>query len=153
MAIGLAGLGLAGLQFASDQCWLGLGSCPDGPPDIRIDTASSVFNASSGDDPADEYVCIVNASGEQIELAGWQLREGGGDVVNTLPSFAFAPDSKIRVHPGEGRNSNSDLFGTSGAPVWNNDVDSVTLVDAGGEQIASVSYGVQDEEETAAPCD
>jgi hypothetical protein len=151
-AVGIAGLVLAGLQFSSDQCWLGLGSCPTETPDIRIDTASSVFNARGDDDPSEEYVCLVNASDQEVDLASWQLREGSGDVVNTFPSYFLAPGAKVRVHPGEGRDSRRDLFGTSGSPVWTNSGDSVTLVDADGNQIASVSYGEQEEGETAGTC-
>ncbi len=148
----LAGLGVAVLALLSgaliplaiDQCWLGLGSCQD-RPDVRIDATSSLFNSPGYDDPADEYVCLLNAESSAVQLGGWQLREGNGDVVNTLPSFSLAPGASVRIHPGEGRNTAHDLFGESGSPVWNNGGDSVTLVDAAGEEIASVPYGEQEE--------
>lgn len=140
------------VAIAIDQCWLGLGSCPPEPPDIRIDAASSVFNAPGYDDPSDEYVCLVNADDKPVDMAGWELREGKGDVVNTLPSFTLAPGAGVRVHPGEGRSTKHDLFGESGSPVWTNGGDSVLLVNAAGEEVSSVAFGSQDEHLPASRC-
>jgi len=155
--IGLAGLALAVaailVTLAIAQCWLGLGSCPPSLPDIRIDAASSLFNAVGYDDPADEYVCLANASDERVDMTGWQLREGNGNLVNTLPSFALLPGARVRIHPGEGRDTRSDLYGTSGGPVWTNSGDSVTLVDAEGTEIAAISYGEQEKELARGRCE
>jgi competence protein ComEC len=105
-----------------------------------------VFNAPGDEGPAEEYVCLVNQTDEPVDLLGWLLRDGAGQDVNTLPDFTLAPEARVRVHPGKGRNSATDLFGISGSPVWNNEGDSVTLLDADGEEIDSQSYGPRDDD-------
>jgi len=153
IAVAILGIAVgAFVAIAIDQCWLGLGSCED-RPDVRIEAASSLFNAGGSDDPGDEYVCLVSAEDDAVELAGWELREADGSVVNTLPAYSLAPGASVRVHPGEGRDSGHDLFGESGSPVWTNSGDSVTLVDSNGETIASESYGEQDEGRPDRACD
>jgi hypothetical protein len=137
---------------AIDRCWLGLGSCPIKPPEVRTDIASSVLNSPGSDNPSDEYVCLVNAGVTPVDLTGWQLRSAGGDAVNTLPSFSLGPGAEVRVHPGEGRRSAHNLFGTTEAASWLNDGGAVTLVDANGKQIASTTYGPQDEKRPAGSC-
>jgi len=132
------------VAIAIDRCWLGLGSC-ENEPDVRIETASSLFDSDGFDDPADEYVCLLNADDAVVQLAGWKLLEADGSVVNVLPAHSLAPGAAVRVHPGEGRNSRSDLFGRQGSPVGTNSGDAVTLVDVDGETIASESYGEQGE--------
>jgi Lamin Tail Domain len=149
---GVIGVIFGGLEFASSECLLGLGSCPPDPPEVRIDAASSLFNAPGYDDPADEYVCLVNVDEGDVNLVGWQLRKEEGDVVNTLPSLVLAPGASIRVHPGEGRNSRQDLYGDSGSPVWRNDRDTAMLVDAQGGEIDSAPYREPDDGQVAGPC-
>jgi hypothetical protein len=139
------------VTIAIDQCWLGLGPC-DRTPDVRIDTASSRFNAPGDDNPADEYVCLVNSEDDPVDLTGWQLREGNGHLANTLPSFALAPSAGVRVHPGRGSDSARDLFGDHGAPVWTNGGDSVILVDSDEQVIARASYGNSEESDPVANC-
>lgn len=153
VAIGLAGLALAVLvPVGIAECWLGVGSCPAPLPEVRIDIPSSMLNAPGYDNPSDEYICLVNADDVPVNLTDWKLREGNGDLVNTLPSFSLAAGAEVRVHPGEGRDSAHDIFGTSGRAVWTNSGDSVTLVDASGEEIASTSYGSEEEHRPASAC-
>lgn len=78
---------------------------------VRIDLASSIFNAPGYDDPAREYVCLVNRSGASVDLTGWVLRDAER-VVNVLPRFTLEADAAVRVHPGVGADSRSDLFGS-----------------------------------------
>ncbi len=153
MAIGLAGLVLAVLvPVGISECWLGIGSCPAPKPEVRIDLPSSVLNAPAYDNPSDEYICLVNAGEMAVNVTGWELREGSGDVVNTIPSLSLAPGAEVRVHPGRGHDSGHDVFGTSGSPVWTNSGDSVTLVDASGEEIDSAAYGEEGEHRPASRC-
>lgn len=97
-------------------------------------------------------MCLVNSEDEAVDLTGWQLREGNGNVVNTLPNFALAPGAGVGVHPGRGRDSTRDLFGDNGAPVWTNSGDSVTLVDSDERVIAKASYGNTEENDSIASC-
>ncbi len=114
------------------------------PPNVQIDLASSRFNPQDDGGAASEYVCLVNEDGDAVELTGWVLRDAEGDV-NVLPQFTLEAGAAVRIHPGPGRNSQSDLFGEGDSAEWNNDGDSVTLLSADGETIDSRSYGVREE--------
>jgi hypothetical protein len=109
-------------------------------PDVRIDIASSQFDVPGSDNPSREYVCLVNEEGGSVDLTGWELRDAEGKV-NVLPDFTLEADASVRVHPGQGTNSPTDLYGSEGRSVWNNEGDSVTLIDDGGKTIDQVSYG------------
>lgn len=128
------------VAVAIAQHWFGIGE-EGSLPDVRVDTAASLFNAPGYDDPSAEYVCLVNSDAEAVDLTGWQIREGTGDLVNTLPSFALAPGDGVRVHPGPGRSSARDLFGDNRRPIWTNGGDLMTLVDSDQQVVAEESYG------------
>jgi Lamin Tail Domain len=113
------------------------------PPDVQIDTASSRFNPSGDDDPAAEYVCLVNQESDAVDLTGWVLRDTEGDV-NVLPRFTLAAEATVRVHPGNGRDTRHDLFGEN-TGYWNNGTDSVTLLTDDGETIDSSSYSSREQ--------
>jgi hypothetical protein len=112
----------------------------DCPPDVQVDLASSKFNPPGYDDPASEYVCLVNEDDHAVTLTGWVVRDAERDV-NVLPRFTLGSGGAVRVHPGRGTDRSADLFGKEGSPVWNNSGDTVTLLDADGEQIDTRSYG------------
>ena len=122
------------------------------PPDVRIDVAASRLNSAGADDPRDEYLCLVNEGDREVSLTGWVLRNAHSDV-NTLPAFSLATGEGVRVHPGTGSNSPTDLFGDNGSPQWNNDGGSVTLLDADGRIIDNRPYGPSKEQSSpAGPC-
>ena len=115
------------------------------PPDVRIDVAASRFNSAGADDPRDEYLCLVNEGDREVSLTGWVLRNAHADV-NTLPTFSLASREGVRVHPGSGTNSPTDLFGDNGSPQWNNGGGSATLLDADGQIIDTRPYGPSKEQ-------
>lgn len=121
------------------------------PPDVRIDIAASQVNTRGYDNASDEYICLVNKSGGDVDLHGWELRDAEGGV-NVLPDFTLASDEQIRVHPGEGRNTDTDLYGEGHAAVWNNEGDTITLLDQSGNVIDSQTYGSRQSETVAAGC-
>lgn len=120
-------------------------------PDVRIDIAASQVNSKGYDNASDEYVCLVNMSGDDVDLLGWELRDAEGSV-NVLPDIALSPDQRLRVHPGGGKNSNTDVYGEGEAAVWNNQGDTVTLLDESGNVIDSQTYGSRAAETVAASC-
>lgn len=124
----------------------------DEPPDVRIDIAASQVNSKGYDDARDEYVCLVNKSGEDVDLLGWELRDAEGSV-NVLPDVTLESEQHLRVHPGAGRNSDTDLYGEGEAAVWNNSGDIVTLLDDEGNVIDSQAYGSRQTERYPASCD
>jgi hypothetical protein len=121
------------------------------PPDVRIDIAASQVNTRGYDNASNEYICLVNKSGDDVDLLGWELRDAEGSV-NVLPDITLASDQQIRVHPGEGRNTTTDIYGEGHAAAWNNEGDTVTLLDQSGNVIDSQTYGSRQSETVAAGC-
>jgi Lamin Tail Domain len=122
-----------------------------GPPDVRIDVSASLVNPKGYDNGSDEYVCLVNEDGDGVSLLGWELRDAEGGV-NVLPDVTLDSGQALRVHPGGGKDSATDVYGEGNAAVWNNDGDTITLLDESGDRIDSQSYGSHSSETTAAGC-
>lgn len=124
----------------------------DGGPNVRIDVAASMVNPFE-DTAAAEYVCLVNEGDSAVSLTGWKLSDAER-TVNVLPRFSLAPDAKVRVHPGGGgerADTKHDLFGEAGTS-WNNEGDTVTLLDSEGAAVDSVTYGNRDDGEVRGNC-
>lgn len=121
------------------------------PADVRIDTGASRFNPR-GDEAPGEYVCLVNAGDDAVELAGWELRDSRDNEV-TIGEFRLESGAAVRVHTGDGkRSAGADLYGEGGAPVWDNDGDAIRLVDGEGREADSASYGEREEPDGDSPC-
>jgi hypothetical protein len=129
----------AGLLLSYLGLAYAVGMAPFGKPDVRVDVAASSFNPVGDDDPADEFVCLVN-EGDDVELTGWELRDAIG-VVNELRDFTLRSGESVRVHPGGGRDTEADIYGDRGGAAWTNEGDTVTLVDDDGNEIDSKGYG------------
>lgn len=124
----------------------------DGPPDVRIDVAASLLNPFN-DTAAAEYICLVSEEDSAVSLTGWKLTDAEG-VVSVLPQFSLAPHAKVRVHPGGGNeraDTTHDLYGEAGMS-WNNDGDTVTLLDSDGRVVDSASYGNREDGEARGTC-
>lgn len=122
-----------------------------GPPDVRIDVVASQLNAPGSDRASDEYVCLVNKSGGSVDLLGWVLSDAEGNV-NVLPDVRLESDGHLKVHPGGGASSDTDVYGEGEAAAWNNSGDTITLFDQSGDRIDSQTYGEQSEEGAKAAC-
>lgn len=120
-----------------------------GLPDVRIDLTASRVNAPGYDKAADEFICLVN-KGDDAELLSWTLRDAEGEV-NVLPDLTLEPEQSVRVHPGQGTNSQTDVYGDKGSPQWNNTADTIALLDDSGNEIDSRAYG-QTPEHPPASC-
>lgn len=132
----------AGSAFA---IWLAIAAAfnfwPFGePPDVRIDIAASQVNSRGDDSASAEYICLVNRSSDDVDLLGWELRDAEGSV-NVLPDLTLGAGQHLRVHPGGGHNSGSDVYGEGDEAVWNNQGDTATLLDESGNVIDTQTYG------------
>jgi Lamin Tail Domain len=100
--------------------------------DVRVDPSASLF-APAGD-PSSEYVCLINAGEEPVQLDGWELRDRIKQSV-LLGQLLLQPEAGVRVHTGEGAAGESDLYGNRGDTIWNNDEDTVEVYDADGRLV------------------
>lgn len=124
----------------------------EGPPDVRIDIAASRVNPFD-DTAAAEYICLVSEEDSAVSLTGWKLTDAEG-AVNVLPQLSLAPRARLRVHPGGGderADTDHDLYGEAGTS-WNNDGDTVTLLDSDGGVVDSAAYGNREDGEVRGTC-
>jgi hypothetical protein len=105
---------------------------------VRVDPACSDFQHGTREDPSGEYVCLRSYDQRSISLAGWRLEDAAHHRY-VFPLFVLAPGEKVKVHSGQGQNTQTDLY-TGSNLIWNNDGDTVFLYDALGRLITSYSY-------------
>ena len=114
-------------------------------PDVRIDLAASLLDLEGGD-PSSEFVCLVNADDGSVQLAGWELRDFKDQSVG-LGEFLLKPQAGVRVHTGSRITPvANDLFGGKGSPIWDDDGDTVELLDAEERPIDKTKYGQRPED-------
>jgi phage-related protein len=105
----------------------------------RSQAQPSISSVVYGGD--DEQVVIRNPGLAQ-ELTGWQLTSSQGGQSFQFPAgFVLMSDGEIRVHSGPKAASTTpgDLVWTS-QPMWNDQGDTATLLDAQGNVVSSFSY-------------
>lgn len=131
--------------------WPDDGDAPQPLSDVRIDLAASLLDPEDSD-PSSEYVCLVNASDDPVQLVGWELRDPLEQSV-TLGELLLKPQAGVRVHTGSrSRSTASDQFGELGRPIWNDAGDTVELTDAEDRRIDERSYGEGDLRDFPADC-
>jgi hypothetical protein len=148
---GLVGVG-AGIYFpiAHGKCWWP-NTC-DEQPSIAIDLAASMFNPPESDNPIDEYVCLVSLEDEDtVNLTAWSLSGVNGPSYS-FPSFSLGSRGSVRIHSGEGRNTETDLYWGRRSAVWRNEGETVRLLGADGNEISMESYGPRPDDDATASC-
>ncbi len=117
----------------------GAGAPPRLP--LRIDT---IF--FDGDEPryeGDEYVEFTNASGEVVDLSGWQLISVRGDQRYAFPDGAsMTAGQTCRVYTNQDHPEHCGLnWGNASQAIWSNSGDKAELRDASGRLIDWYCYG------------
>jgi competence protein ComEC len=87
-----------------------------------------------------EYVVLENTGEESLELSGWQLEEGAGRTYTFPDGFSLGPGERVTVYTGSGTDTDTELYWGQDGPVWNNDGDTLTVIDAGGDTVLEESY-------------
>lgn len=121
----------------------------DALPDVRIDVPASRFGP--GGNPEAEYVCLVNADTDSVQLAGWELRDRI-DHSLILGAHLLEPQAGVRVHTGGGVDHGGDLYANAGDTIWNDDGDTVKLYEAAGRLVDKVDYRALRTGTAPAPC-
>jgi NADH-quinone oxidoreductase subunit B len=87
-------------------------------------------------------VVIIRNSGTAQDLTGWRLQSGEGGQAYSFPAgFVLMPDAEVRVHsgPSAAALAPSEQIWTHNH-VWRDEGDTATLLDAGGNTVATFSY-------------
>jgi hypothetical protein len=103
--------------------------------DLNVDPA--------GDDAenlADEYVEFENAGDEELDLSGYTVSDDADWQFHLPEEFVLEPGERFRLHTGSGDWTDTDLYWGLDRPVWNNDGDTIVVVDANGDTVLEYSY-------------
>lgn len=97
---------------------------------------------NENDDLNEEWVKIRNDGQNLVDLSGWSIKDESASNRYSFPAvFALAPGESVTVHSGCGDDFGAVLFWCSvGAAVWNNDGDTVFLLDPSGNTHSTHTY-------------
>jgi micrococcal nuclease len=106
----------------------------------RASSASVAVGEARTDPPGDEsqtpneeWIEIVSTGGA-VDLTGWGVRDESSSHRFAFPDgFRLAAGAAVRIHTGCGPDTAADLhWCVTGSAVWNNDGDTVFLIDPAG---------------------
>jgi micrococcal nuclease len=109
---------------------------------LLVDPSCCQFDApgNDNDNKEEEYVCLRNEGDEAVDMTGWSLRDRYGWTY-VFPPFVLEPSATVRVHTGCGTMTSTDLYWCKDdTAVWNNDGDTVHLLDADRNLILRREY-------------
>jgi len=104
--------------------------------EISISNASFVAPSPERENLNAEWVEISNQGESDEKMAGWKLEDRQNHTY-TFPDFILKAGSSARVHTGTGSDTSDDLYWNRNTPIWNNDGDTATLIDAAGNIVSS----------------
>jgi hypothetical protein len=87
---------------------------------------------------ANEYVVVKNSGKVGLNLKSWTITTKAGKKL-TLPSKALLPGKSVKVHPGTGRTTSTDLYLKRGASFGNTH-DTLTMRDIRKVVVATKRY-------------
>ncbi len=83
-----------------------------------------------------EWVEIANQGSSDQSLDKWVLEDKDNHTYS-FGNFTLKAGATVKVHTGKGVDTLTDLYWGRGSPIWNNDGDIATLMDASGKAVAS----------------
>jgi hypothetical protein len=99
-----------------------------------------IENAPDGNFQLEEFVQILNMSGEDIDLSSWNLVDNDGNDYN-FPDYVLPANGIVNVWSGPGRNTDLDLYWGADDDIWDNSGgECAHLSDSSGEKIDSQCY-------------
>lgn len=120
---------------------------PQGPPPIDVGPLGldEIRPDSPGNDwqnLTEEYVSFTNESEEPVDLSGWRIEDAVGHGYTVPAGTDLAPGESLRLRTGSGDDDPEagELHWGSGAPLWNNTGDTVTVYDDEDEIVLRESY-------------
>ena len=83
-----------------------------------------------------EVVTVTNSGPGAVNLTGWTITDEGARNTYTFPVYILDAGAGVTVHTDAGNEIASDLYWGRSSPVWNNDGDTATLMDANGTVVS-----------------
>jgi micrococcal nuclease len=99
------------------------------------------YNARGNDNQNlnDEYVTFRNKCFSPLHLKGWILLDSRNTTFD-FPDIELRPKAKITLHTGRGKANETDLYWGKSRAVWNNNGDTLFLLDSDGNLVLNHSY-------------
>ncbi|HWQ19933.1 MAG TPA: lamin tail domain-containing protein [Methanotrichaceae archaeon] len=125
-----------------------LNSVPAGTRDVtKLANLNQIFTANKSEalkiynvnHAGDSWVEIYNSGITPRNLTGWSLTNKENSKL-VLPKLDLGSRSSIRVHPGEGVSSGTDLYMNSASSWMDSSRDVITLQDTTGRTIFTYTY-------------
>jgi hypothetical protein len=112
------------------------------PERSKVQISAVQYDSPGRDDRSlnREWVEITNTARRAVNLDGWTLKDEDGRTY-TLHHYRLDGRATVRVHTGEGRDTDSDLFQDRRHYVWDNRSDTATLRNDHGRFIDDASWG------------
>ena len=88
----------------------------------------------------DEYVVIGRVAPEPVDLSGHILVDAAGHDYVLPEGTDLEPGEAITVRTGDGTPEGDTLYQHQGMPIWNNDGDTVYLLDPDGSELVRLRY-------------
>ncbi len=104
--------------------------------EISICNASFIAPSPERENLNAEWVEISNQGTSDENMSGWKLKDQQNHTY-MFPDFILKAGSFARIHTGTGSDSSDDLYWNRSTPIWNNDGDTATLMDAAGNVVSS----------------
>jgi hypothetical protein len=105
------------------------------PGDImqEMDDAMTITGVSYVDE--DEWVEIANPGMAIQDFTFWTLVDEENNTYSFTESFVLTPGATVKVHTGQGNDTEADLYWGRDDQVWD-DGEAAFLIDANGEIVA-----------------
>jgi micrococcal nuclease len=85
-----------------------------------------------------EYVVLKNVCSYELNMENWKIKDEANKEY--ILKVFLAPNSKIILHTGTGKDNETDIFWNKNTPVWNNDRDTLYLRNQKNEIVVIESY-------------
>jgi hypothetical protein len=86
-----------------------------------------------------EFVQLRNPTEDTVDVSGWTVRDDRNHVITLPAGSVIEPYGALRLHPGPGLSSSTDLFDGRGAAIINNTRDILSLLDPQGTEMYALS--------------
>jgi len=88
----------------------------------------------------DEYVVFENMGESTLDLSGWTVEDEAEHTYRFPDGFELDPGSKVTLYTGSGTDTDSELYWGSDAAIWNNNGDTIYVIDENGKTVVEEPY-------------
>lgn len=124
-------------MWAPDAC-----GAVSAAPTVAIGTIRYDAPGNDNQNLNEEWIELVNHGSSVAELSGWGIKDESASHRYAFPDgFVVPAGSSLILHTGCGDDTAADLYWcNTGSAVWNNDGDTVFLLDSSGNVVETKSY-------------